>query len=194
MKLLLVAIITAVFLILTSSVSALNCTQEPDKSTRVECKFGTISPPPQLVPFTSPDPTGAGGISKFLTNLVGLIYSLAAVVLIFMLLWGAFDWMTSGGEKEKLESARNKIISAIIGIMLFAVAFAVIKVLGQFTGFEFFSGQTRPGVSQRRQPDTPCAIEYRTCLNQAGGPDVVIPPNEQSKCLDTYEECVRTTP
>lgn len=191
MKLSLVAIITAVFLILTSSVSALDCTKEPDKSTRVECKFGTISPPPQLVPFTSPDPSGAAGISKFLTNLVALIYSLATIVLIFMILWGAFDWMTSGGEKEKLESARNKIISAIIGIMLFAVAFAVIQVLGQFTGFTFFSQQTRPGVRQIRQTDTPCIRNYNSCLNQAGGADRA-DPAEQDKCLKDYEECLKT--
>ncbi|MBI2018220.1 hypothetical protein HYS96_00800 [Candidatus Daviesbacteria bacterium] len=103
--------------------------------------FGSISPPPAIKDFIGSDPTGAGGISQFLSNLVTLIYGLAAIVLLFMILWGAFDWMTSGGEKEKLESARNKIISAIIGIMLFAVAFAIIQVLGQFTGFTFFVGQ-----------------------------------------------------
>lgn len=103
--------------------------------------FGTISPPPALIPFTSPDPTGAAGISKFLTNLVALIFSLAAIVLIFMILWGAFDWMTSEGDKEKIARARDKIINAIIGILLFAAAFAIIQILGQFTGFEFFAGQ-----------------------------------------------------
>lgn len=99
--------------------------------------FGKISPPPAIQDFGF----GAEGISKFLSNLITLIYSLAAVVLIFMLLWGAWDWLTSEGEKEKLENAKRKLINAIIGIMLFAVAFAVIQVLGTFTGFTFFEGQ-----------------------------------------------------
>lgn len=103
--------------------------------------FGTISPPPELEPFTSRGPAGAGGISLFLSNLVALIFSLAAVVLIFMILWGAFDWITSEGDKEKVARARDKIINAIIGILLFAAAFAIIRVLGQFTGFTFFVGQ-----------------------------------------------------
>lgn len=103
--------------------------------------FGTISPPPELEPFIKPDLTGAAGISKFLSNLVALIYSLAIIVLIFMILWGAFDWITSEGDKEKIDSARKKIINAVIGILLFAVAFALIQVLGQFTGFTFFIGQ-----------------------------------------------------
>lgn len=105
--------------------------------------FGKIKPPKELEPFTSPDPTGSAGISKFLTNLVGLIYILAFIVLVLMLLWGGWDWMTSEGDKEKLDSAKKKLINAIIGIILFAVAFAFIQVLGQFTGFTFFAGQKR---------------------------------------------------
>ena len=53
----------------------------------------------------------------------------------------AWDWITSEGDKEKIAGARNKIINAVIGIALFAVAFAVISVLGTFTGFKFFEGQ-----------------------------------------------------
>ena len=106
--------------------------------------FGTVSPPPALKGVVDQDPSGAGGISIFLSNLIALIYMLAAFVLIFMLVWGAWDWITSGGEKEKLEGARRKLINAIVGIILFAVAFAVIQVLGIFTGFKFFEGQKPP--------------------------------------------------
>ncbi len=101
--------------------------------------FGTVSPPPALDNLIKRDPTGAGGLGLFLSNLIALIYAIAAVVLIFMLIWGAFDWLTSGGDKEKLQGAQRKIINSIIGIILFAIAFAVIQVLGTFTGFEFFS-------------------------------------------------------
>lgn len=101
--------------------------------------FGTIKPPDPLKGLISRDRTGAGGISAFLSNLVALFYMVAAIVLIFMILWGAFEWMTSGGDKEKVASARSRIISAIIGMALFAIAYAIIQVLGQFTGFKFFN-------------------------------------------------------
>lgn len=105
----------------------------------IEHTFGTIAPPSPIAQFLGPiDKTGATAISKFLSNLITLIYSIAAIVLIFMLIWGAFEWLTSGGDKEKLHSARQRIVSALIGIVLFAVAFAIITVLGQFTGFKFF--------------------------------------------------------
>ncbi len=103
--------------------------------------FGSIEPPLPLQQFIGKDPTGAGGISRFLSNLVALFYGLAGIVLIFMLLWGAWDWMTSEGDKEKLDSAKKKIINAIVGIILFSIAFALIQILGQFTGFKFFVGQ-----------------------------------------------------
>lgn len=98
--------------------------------------FGTVTPPSPIAGYT-----GAMGISKFLSNAVILIYSLAAVVLVFMILWGAFEWIISEGDKEKISAAQKKIINAIIGIALFAAAFAIISVLGIFTGFKFFKGQ-----------------------------------------------------
>lgn len=108
----------------------------------IKDKFGTISPPPALKGLVEEEAKRAGGgISFFFSNLIVLIYAVAIIVLIFMILWGAFEWITSEGEKEKIEAARNKIIHAIIGIVLFAVAFAIIQVLGQFTGFKFFVGQ-----------------------------------------------------
>lgn len=100
--------------------------------------FGIIQAPPILASFLDKNPTGSGAISQFLSNGIKLIYSIAAIVLIFMILWGAFEWLVSGGDKEKLASAQKRIISAIIGIILFAVAFAIMGIIGMFTGFTFF--------------------------------------------------------
>ena len=100
--------------------------------------FGTISPPPQLSPFIAKGGQGAGGISLFINNLIILIYVIAAIVFVSMILWGAVEWIMSGGNKENYTNARNRIVHAIIGIIFMAIAFAVIKVIGTFTGFEFF--------------------------------------------------------
>lgn len=117
--------------------------------------FGKIQPPDALKGFLQKDPTGTGALSQFLSNLVALIFSIAAIVLIFMILWGAFDWMISEGDKEKLAAAQRKIINAIVGIVLFAIAFAIIGVLGRFTGFTFFKGQTN------QANPVPCTIERK---------------------------------
>ena len=103
--------------------------------------FGKIQTPRVFREFIQKDATGGSAISMFLSNLVNLIYVLATIVFLFMMLWGAFDWLTSGGDKEKLENAKKRLINATIGIMLFAIAFAVMQILGDFTGFTFFAGQ-----------------------------------------------------
>lgn len=103
--------------------------------------FGKIQAPDAIKRFLGSDQTGAWGISKFLSNVIVLIYSIASIALIFMILWAAFEWLTSGGDKEKVASARARLTYAIIGMILFAIAFAVIQVLGTFTGFSFFKGQ-----------------------------------------------------
>lgn len=126
----------------------LSCQPSKDVPSKYYCQedpfgenFGKIQPPAPLANFLKVDPTGRFALSQYLSNLIVLIYSIAFVVLIFMFLWGAFDWLISGGEKEKVQAARDKLTYAFIGILLFAVAFAVIQVLGGFTGFKFFVGQ-----------------------------------------------------
>lgn len=103
--------------------------------------FGRIKPPAPLADFLQNDPTGAGALSQFLSNLIALIFAMAAIVLIFMIIWGAFDWLISEGDKEKIAGAQKKIISALIGFVLLSIAFAILRIFGQFTGFTFFTGQ-----------------------------------------------------
>lgn len=105
----------------------------------VKDTFGTITPPEQLQPFIDKGGAGAGGISLFLNNLITLIYIVGGIIFVFMLLWGALEWLISGGEKEAVGKARQRIINALIGITLMAIAFAVLKAVGIFLGFEFFS-------------------------------------------------------
>lgn len=115
--------------------------------------FGRIEPPAPVANLGF----GAAGIGNFLTALINLIFSAAGIVFIFMLLWGAFQWLISGGEKEKLAQAQQRIIHALIGLVLFAIAFALIGIIGVFTGFELFKGQAeifkKAPQDQQEQPE-----------------------------------------
>ena len=51
------------------------------------------------------------------------------------LLWGAFDWINSSGEKEKLTKAQQKITNALLGMVLIFAILVVFNVLaGQMLG------------------------------------------------------------
>lgn len=81
-----------------------------------------------------------GGIRSFgvgLGYLVGPAFTLAGILLIIYFLWGAFDFITSGGDKEKVASARAKITHVIIGFMLLILMFLVLQFIPQFFGLNY---------------------------------------------------------
>ncbi len=66
-----------------------------------------------------------------LTFLIRGFFAIAGVFALIYLLLGAFAWVTSGGSKENVEKAREKIIAAITGVILVVVVVAVVATLEQ---------------------------------------------------------------
>ncbi len=66
-----------------------------------------------------------------LTFLIRGFFALAGVAALIFLLLGAFAWVTSGGNKENVEKARDKIIAAITGVILVVVVVAIVATLEQ---------------------------------------------------------------
>lgn len=85
------------------------------------------------------NPDGSKGfktLGNFISNFLTLAMAVAILVVLIMLIWGAFEWITSGGDKEAVGKARGRIINALIGLAVLAVAFALARVAGQFLGFD----------------------------------------------------------
>lgn len=85
----------------------------------------------------SPPPEGFHSVGDFISKSITVSLAIAVLVVLGMLIWGAFEWITSGGDKEAVGKARNRIINALIGLAVLAVAFALAKVAGQFLGLDF---------------------------------------------------------
>ncbi len=92
----------------------------------VEQVFGKISPPPGMS-IGSGDPIRA--FADFIGFGIRIFILIAAAALLIYMLWGAFDWITSSGEKEKVQKAQQKITNAVIGMILVFVALTVFGVL-----------------------------------------------------------------
>ncbi|MBI4089321.1 MAG: hypothetical protein HY424_01280 [Candidatus Levybacteria bacterium] len=77
---------------------------------------------------------GSGlGVGGVLGGFVQLFFILAAIVAVIYLIYGGIKWITSRGEKDQVESARNHIIAAIVGLIVVFLAFFLINfVLGFF--------------------------------------------------------------
>ena len=76
--------------------------------------------------------TGVEFFQKLLPALIGLGFVAGAIIFFFMLMIGAIQWMSSGGDKGALESARGRIASALIGIIILFSVYAIIKLVESF--------------------------------------------------------------
>lgn len=102
--------------------------------------FGQINVPLELLPFVKKGgDTGIGSISNFLSNGLELIFVFGQVIFVFMIVWSGFEWITSGGDKDKVTAARKRITYAILGIALMALSFFFITVIGKIIGFNLLN-------------------------------------------------------
>lgn len=77
--------------------------------------------------------SGSEFATSTLSRLIGFGFVAGAVIFFFVMLWGAIQWITSGGDKAKVEMARGKLTSAVIGLVILFSLFAVAKVIEWFT-------------------------------------------------------------
>ena len=66
--------------------------------------------------------------------MIGLAFLVGVLVFFFIMILGAIQWITSGGDKAGLESARGKITSAIVGVVILFSLFALLKIIEDFFG------------------------------------------------------------
>ena len=80
--------------------------------------------------------TDFGNMFSSILNVVMLI---AAVLVFAFLIFGGIQWITAGGDKTKAAEARNKITSAVIGLVIVAASYALINLIVNFLGFGSFN-------------------------------------------------------
>lgn len=62
---------------------------------------------------------------------MSIAFILAGVALLAMILFSGFEWITAGGDQNKLKSAQGRLTSALIG---FTIVVAVRAILGYIAG------------------------------------------------------------
>lgn len=77
------------------------------------------------------------GITK-LTDVItvgtSFLYPFAGVILLFVLMWGGYDFLMSRGDPEKMKSGQAKIGGGVIGFALLMLSYFIAQVLGFIFG------------------------------------------------------------
>ena len=82
---------------------------------------------------------GTGFLQRLLPNLIGLFLVIGVIIFFFYMLIGAIQWISSGGDKGRVEGARGKITNAIIGLIVLLSTFAIITLIEGFFGINILT-------------------------------------------------------
>lgn len=83
--------------------------------------------------------SGVDFLENFLPRFIGLAFVIGALVFFFIMIIGAIQWITSGGDKTALEGARGKVTSAIVGVVILLSLFALLKIIEDFFGIDILT-------------------------------------------------------
>ncbi len=93
--------------------------------------------------------SSVGNLIKQVINTLSVVIGVVSVIMIMI---GGFKYITSNGDSNSIQSAKNTILYAIIGLVIVAVAqLIVVFVLGR-VGKATGQQPSAPGQSQQQNP------------------------------------------
>ncbi len=83
-------------------------------------------------------PTAESGttLSVIIAWSINLLLIAGIVATLFFLIWGGISWITSGGDREKLDKARKTITFAVIGLFVVLLSFVIVQTVGAVIGID----------------------------------------------------------
>jgi len=94
----------------------------------------SVNPCPGAGQFSKLCNLNANQIGPIVGAAVTFVLIVAVLIALFFLIFGGIRWITSGGDKAKVESARGTIIAAIIGLVIAFLAFFILSLALSFFG------------------------------------------------------------
>jgi len=91
-------------------------------------------------PIQNPAVPGLGdkppevAFGTMIAGIVGVLLTVASIWAFFQLILGGINWISSGGDKGKVEAAQQRLTQAIIGLMIVFASWAIFILILQFFG------------------------------------------------------------
>lgn len=83
-------------------------------------------------------------IDTTLTNVIDVFSLIVAIAAILVIIYAGFKYITATGDQEGLKTAKNSIIYAVVGLIIVAIAQAIVAfVVGRTTKIETSLGQPK---------------------------------------------------
>lgn len=74
---------------------------------------------------------------KLISDLVKWLLVVGLIIGVIVIIWGGITFVTAGGSTEKAGTAGKIIAFAAVGIVFIALAYAIVRVIGNLLGIDF---------------------------------------------------------
>lgn len=74
-------------------------------------------------------------LELFFTSILGALTTIGGIAFFLFFIFGAYNWITSHGEPEKIAKAQRYITNALIGLILIVGTWAIVGIIGLILGF-----------------------------------------------------------
>lgn len=86
-------------------------------------------------------------IGDLISAAIGAAFLISFLLVFVMLIWGGVQWITSGGDKESTQKAKDRITHALVGLAIIAGAWALMKIIEFFFGITILGGFQLPSAA-----------------------------------------------
>ena len=104
-----------------------------------------LCPPGNFANLCNLKPSAAGGV---VGTVIEVLLVIAILVCLFFLLWGGVRWISSGGDKAKIASARSTLVAAVVGLIIALAAYFIVNIVLYFLTGKSLSTMTIPTLLQ----------------------------------------------
>ena len=92
-------------------------------------------------PIIGPNDPGTSTFTKFISTMIGIMTIVGIIWFIFVLFSGAIAWLSSGGDKQKLQNAQKQITTGLTGLIIVLSAIFLAKIAGSIFGMDLLNIQ-----------------------------------------------------
>lgn len=92
----------------------------------------------QINPIKGMPTGGLPKLEEIIRFGITYLFIIATLLALVFLLWGGISWITSGGDKAGIETARKRITFALIGLVVAFLGFFIINFIGTFFGVKLY--------------------------------------------------------
>jgi cytochrome bd-type quinol oxidase subunit 2 len=96
--------------------------------------LGDVKPLPNSYDPGTDINTATQTFTDIFSNAFGVFTLVAGLMFILYFILGGISWITSGGERDKIEKAKQQMTNAVIGLIIMVAAYGIAFIVGKVLG------------------------------------------------------------